>query len=182
MNGIEKTVKKTYKFKGKIFNVRQDDALTCDGRPCTREVIEHNGGVSILALTKGNLLLVSQYRYPLEKTLTELPAGKLEKGERPLDCARRELLEETGYEAERFTLLDISYPSPGCMEEIHYIYFAEGLTFKGQHLDEDEFLDVEKIPFEKALKMVMDNEITDAKTQIGILKLDKILSGGKNLD
>ena len=168
----EQTVKKIYKFKGNIINVRQDEALTCDGRPCTREVIEHPGGVSIIAFNENKeLFLVRQYRYPIEQFTLELPAGKLERGEDPLECARRELTEETGYEAEEFELFDIMYPSPGCLEEKHYIFTADGLKFKGQHLDEDEFLDVQTLPLKRAVEMALNNEITDAKTKIGILKL-----------
>ena len=172
MNLKEQTVKKIYKFKGRIINVRQDEALTCDGRPCSREVIEHPGGVSIIAFNdKNELFLVKQYRYPIEQFTLELPAGKLERGEDPLECAKRELTEETGYEAEKFELFDIMYPSPGCLEEKHYIFTAENLKFKGQHLDEDEFLDVKTLPLEQAVEMAFKNEITDAKTKIGILKL-----------
>lgn len=168
----EQTVKKIYKFKGNIINVRQDEALTCDCRPCTREVIEHPGGVSIIAFNENKeLFLVRQYRYPIEQFTLELPAGKLERGEDPLECARRELTEETGYEAEEFELFDIMYPSPGCLEEKHYIFTADDLKFKGQHLDEDEFLDVQTLPLKRAVEMALKNEITDAKTKIGILKL-----------
>ena len=175
----EKTVEKIYKFKGNIINVRCDRALTCDGRPCTREIVEHPGGVSIIAFNdKNELFLVRQYRYAVGESLLELPAGKLERGENPLSCAKRELVEETGYEAENFTLFGLMYPSPGCLEEKHYIYLADGLRFKGQHLDDDEFLDVVTLPFEKALEMVENNEITDAKTHLGILKL----AIHKNLD
>lgn len=168
----EKTLKKNYIFKGNIINVRKDDVLSFDQKPCTREVIEHPGGVSIIAFNEDDeIFLVNQYRYPFGKMMLELPAGKLERGEDPLDCARRELEEETGYEAESLELFDIMYPSPGCLEEKHYIYRAYGLRFKGMHLDEGEFLDVVTLPLEKALDMALKNEITDAKTKIGILKL-----------
>ena len=105
----------------------------------------------------------------------ELPdgsrSGKIEKGEDPFECGKRELKEEAGATAEHYELLGIDYPSPGYCGEKIYIYYADGLTFGENDLDEGEFLDVIKVPFDKAVEMVMSGEIKDSKTQIAILKI-----------
>ncbi len=167
----ETTVNKNYIYKGKIINLRRDDALLPNGKPCIREVVEHPGGVTIAALTQDNeLMFVRQFRYPYMDVLLELPAGKLERGEDPLESGKRELSEEIGCSAESYTFLGKFYPTCGYTDEIIYIYLAQGLTFSQQNLDDDEFLNVEKIPLSKAVEMVMNNEIPDGKTQAGILK------------
>ena len=167
----ETTVNKNYVYNGRIINLRRDDALLPDGKPCIREVVEHNGGVCIAALTDDNeLIFVRQFRYPYMDILLELPAGKLEKGEDALPAGKRELLEETGFEAEEYEFLGKFYPSCGYTDEIIWLYLAKNLTFKGQNLDEDEFINLERIPLEKAAEMVMNNEIPDGKTQAAILK------------
>ena len=175
----ETTVKKNYIYNGRIINLRRDDALLPDGKPCIREVVEHNGGVCIAALTDDNeLIFVRQFRYPYMDILLELPAGKLEKGEDALPAGKRELLEETGFEAEEYEFLGKFYPSCGYTDEIIWLYLAKNLTFKGQNLDEDEFINLERIPLEKAAEMVMNNEIPDGKTQAAILKTYLKIKGG----
>lgn len=175
----ETTVKKNYIYNGRIINLRRDDALLPDGKPCIREVVEHNGGVCIAALTDDNeLIFVRQFRYPYMDVLLELPAGKLEKGEEALPAGKRELLEETGFEAEEYEFLGKFYPSCGYTDEIIWLYLAKNLTFKGQNLDEDEFINLERIPLEKAAEMVMNNEIPDGKTQAAILKTYLKIKGG----
>lgn len=167
----EKTVNKNYIYKGKILNLRRDDAVLPNGRACIREIVEHAGGVTVAALTDENeLIFVRQFRYPYMKVLLELPAGKLEDGEDPLESGKRELLEETGCTAQEYIFLGEFYPSCGYTDEVIYLYLAKGLKFGSQSLDEDEFLNVEKIPLEQAVKMVMTNEIKDGKTQTAILK------------
>ncbi len=175
----EKTVKKNYIYEGRIINLRRDDAELPDGRPCVREVVEHNGGVCVAALTDDEeLIFVRQFRYPYMDILLELPAGKLEKGEDAFPAGKRELLEETGYEAAEYDFLGKFYPSCGYTDEIIYLYLAKNLTFKGQHLDDDEFVDLEKIPLKKAVQMVLNNEIPDGKTQAAILKTYLKVKGG----
>lgn len=172
MDFEEKTLMQTYPYKGKIINLRRDTVSLMDGKEALREVVEHQGGVCIVALTKEEeVLLVEQFRYPYKKVLLEIPAGKLEKGEVPEKCGRRELQEETGARAAKFVTLGELYPSPGYCAEIIYMYAATDLSFGEQSLDEDEFLSVRRVKLEEAVKMVLDNSIVDAKTQAAILKL-----------
>ena len=172
MNLNEQPLSADYKYRGRIINLRVDTALLPNGSSATREVVEHPGGVCVAALTEdGYLLFVRQFRYPYQKVLLELPAGKLDPGEDPLEAGKRELREETGAEAARYESLGELYPSPGYCGEIIHLYAATGLTFGQMSPDEDEFLEVEKIPLEEAARMVMDNEIADAKTQAAVLKV-----------
>lgn len=171
MDLTEKTLKKEYIFKGRIINLRVDDALMPDGKTALREVVEHPGGVCVAALTDENeLLFVEQFRYPYSETVLELPAGKLEYGENPFLAGKRELKEETGAQASEYEDLGKLYPTPGYCGEIIHMYFAKGLSYGEQCLDSDEFLEVKRIPLETAFKMVMNNEIRDSKTQVGIMK------------
>ena len=167
----EKTIRKNYIYQGKIVNLRKDDALLPNGKPCIREVVEHPGGVTIAPLTAENeLIFIEQFRYPYMDILLELPAGKLEKGEDPLEAGKRELLEETGCIASDYTDLGKFYPSCGYTDEIIHLYLAQGLTIQAQELDEDEFVNVKKLPLDEAFAMVMRNEIPDGKTQTAIMK------------
>ena len=169
---METTLRQETLYRGLIVNVRLDEALLPDGKPCRREVAEHPGGVCVAALTReGELLFVRQFRYPHGEVLLELPAGKLEPGEPPLPAAQRELGEETGAAAARWEDLGLFYPSPGYCGETLYLYFAAGLTFSAPHPDEGEFLQCERIPLERAVRMVLDNEIVDGKTQAAVLKV-----------
>ncbi|MGN0635636.1 MAG: NUDIX hydrolase [Acutalibacteraceae bacterium] len=171
MELFEKTLKQEYKYEGKILNLRVDKAELPNGRECTREVVEHNGGVTVAALTDENeLLFVRQFRYPYGEVVLELPAGKLEKGEDPFAAGVRELEEETGAVASKYIDLGKFYPSPGYCGEVIHLYGATGLSFTSQNLDADEFLNVEKIPLSKAVEMVLNNEIPDGKTQAAVLK------------
>lgn len=179
MEFTEKTVKENVVYAGKIITVRRDDAVLHTGKPCVREVVCHSGGVCVGALTKENeLLFVRQFRYPYMETILELPAGKLEQGEDPFLAGVRELEEETGHVAASYMDLGKLYPSPGYCGEIIHLYAARDLTFTKQHLDQDEFLSVERIPLEKACQMVLDNEIRDAKTQTIILKMAQLMQKG----
>ena len=168
----EEPLEQTYRYKGKIINLRVDQARLPNGRTASREVVEHPGGVCIAALTEQNeLLFVRQFRYPYGEVLLELPAGKLDAGEDPLEAGKRELKEETGAAARDYTDLGKLYPSPGYCGEVIHMYMATGLSYGEMNPDEDEFLEVEKIPLKKAAQMVLDNEIRDAKTQAAVLKV-----------
>ncbi len=177
---LEKTIRKIYVFKGRIVNVRNDDAQLSNGKIVSREVVEHRGGVGVLPITaQGEVLLVKQYRYPYEELLLEIPAGKLEPGETPFETGVRELQEETGMNAARYFDLGIDYPSPGyCNEKIH-LYAADGLTEIGQQLDEGEFLNVLSVPLTEALTMIYNGELKDSKTVIALMKYHEMQQLGK---
>lgn len=178
MNLEEKSLNQEYVFKGKIINVRVDDALMPDGNTAKREVVEHPGGVCIAPLTAENeLIFVEQFRYPYSEVTLELPAGKLEYGEDPFEAGKRELGEETGAASSKYTDIGKLYPTPGYCGEIIHMYLAEDLSYGEQNLDSDEFLEVRKIPLDRAMEMVMNNEIRDSKTQVGIMKTYYIVKG-----
>ena len=180
MDLTEKQLKAEYVFRGKIFNARVDEALMPDGRTAVREVVEHNGGVMVAPLdSDGNLYFVDQFRYPYFEVVTELPAGKLEKGEDPYEAGIRELKEETGMTAEKIISLGKLYPSPGYCGEIIHLYLATGLTYGEQDPDDDEFLEVKKIHISKAVEMVMNGDLPDSKTQVGVLKIARLLDESK---
>lgn len=172
MDLTEKQIDFEYKFQGKIVNLRVDDALLPNGTTAKREVVEHNGGVCVAPLDdEYNLYFVKQFRYPYMEIVTELPAGKLEKGEDPFEAGKRELREETGAVAKKYVDLGKLYPTPGYCGEIIHMYLATELEFGEQSPDEDEFLEVYKIPLEKAVEMVMNGELRDSKTQTMVLKI-----------
>ncbi len=168
MDYIEKTAKKNYIYKGKILSLRADDAILPDGTPCKREIVEHCGGACVLYVEEDKVLLVRQYRYAYGESLYEIPAGKLNMGEDPMQAAKRELQEETGVIASDLRLLYVDYPSPGYTDEKIYIYQAFGGNRTQANLDEGEFLDVEYVPLDKAKEMLRKGEIKDGKTIIAL--------------
>lgn len=176
----EKTLEEKVVFSGRIITVRDDKVELPDGRTSKREVVAHNGGVCVAVLTPDDCIyLVSQFRYPYMETILEIPAGKLEKGEDPYEAGIREAKEETGCEVNKMDSLGKFYPTPGYCGEVIHIYWTNDFAEGEQKLDEGEFLNVEKVPFEKALQMVMDGEIRDGKTQTAILKLAVMKKAGK---
>lgn len=172
MELTEKTLNEEYIYKGRIIKVRRDEVELPNGHKSMREVVEHSGGVCVLPLTdRDEVIFVRQYRYPYKEVILEIPAGKRDHGEEsPLECGKRELAEETGAKADKYTSLGELYPSPGYCGEVIYMFLATGLTFGDTNPDEDEFLNVEKIPFDKALDMVLSDEIKDSKTQCALMK------------
>ena len=177
MECIEKRLDGEIKYSGIIVKVRLDHAELENGKVVRREVVEHPGGVGILPVDgEGNCYMVRQFRYPFSQQLLEIPAGKLEYGEEPLGCAVRELSEETGFEADELIDLGSCYTSPGFSSEVLHLYLARGLHAGRAHLDEDEFLNVEKHSLSELLDMVDRREIPDAKTVIALLKADRLLN------
>lgn len=170
MELTEKTLTSREVYRGRILRVREDTVRLPNGKTAEREVAEHPGGVGILALDGGDVLLVRQYRYTFSRVLTEIPAGKREPGEEPFVTAQRELREEIGATAGKWTELGALIASPGCYGEVLYLYMAQELTFGDTHPDEDEFLDVVRMPFDRAVELCMTGELTDAKTVIALLK------------
>ena len=176
MELVEKTVSSQVEFTGRIITVRQDQAALPNGRVVGREVVEHPGGVAVLALFDDNTVpVVRQFRYPFQKIITELPAGKLEKGEDPLVCAQRELSEEVGAEADELIYLGKFFTSPGYSTEVLHMYLARGLRQGQAHPDEDEFLESERLPFLTLFQQVMSGEIEDGKTIAAVLKAKVLL-------
>ncbi|MEY8232516.1 NUDIX hydrolase [Oscillospiraceae bacterium 50-16] len=176
MELTERRVSSKTIFEGHIIKVTLDQAELPNGKLAAREVVEHPGGVAVLALEEDNTTyLVKQFRYPIQQLLLELPAGKLDGPEDHLLAAKRELSEETGLEAEEWTYMGSILASPGfCTERLH-MYLARKLSHKKQHLDEDEFLNVVPIPFDALVRQVMDGSQDDAKTVAAVLKAKTLL-------
>ncbi|PAQ16251.1 ADP-ribose pyrophosphatase [Bacillaceae bacterium SAOS 7] len=167
----EKTIHTEPIFEGRVIRLQVDDIVLPDGKTGKREIIKHPGAVAVLALTaEGKIVLVEQYRKALERSLVEIPAGKLEAGEKPEVCARRELEEETGYDCESMTLLQSFYTSPGFADELVHVFIAEGLVKKEDalSLDEDEFVEVMEVTLTEAEQLIKDQRIFDAKTVYAI--------------
>ena len=161
-------MKKKKIYEGKILGLTVHD-LTIRGRKVTREIIEHRGAAAMLAIDKDNkVILVKQHRYPLGNIL-EIPAGTLEKGEKPKKCAFRELQEETGYKGRKMTPLITYYPSVGYNTEKIYCFVATGLSPGDLELDVDEIISVVKIPLKKLIKMILSGKIIDSKTICAVL-------------
>ncbi len=177
---VEKTLQEQLIFDGRVITVYHNKALLPNGETAMREIVAHPGGVCIAALTdEDELLFVRQFRSPYGEIVTELPAGKLERGEDPLKAGIRELSEETGASAKNIVSLGKLYPTPGYCGEIIHMYLATGLSFGDQHTDDDEFLDVLRIPLPKAVEMVMADELRDSKTQTAVLKVARMKETGQ---
>lgn len=165
----EKQVNSKLIFEGKVLKLKYDKVLLPNGAEASREYIEHPGAVAIVPVANdGRIVLVKQYRYPVGKVMLEIPAGKLDKGEHPDDCAKRELAEETGCIAEELTKLTSIYTTPGFTNEIIHVYVAKKLTMAEQHPDEDEFIDFELYSPLQIKKMIKDGTIGDAKSLVGL--------------
>ena len=164
-------------FDGFILHVKKDIILQPDGNKGSRELIRHVGAVCIIPITdEGKIILERQFRYPINQVVTEIPAGKLDSfDEDRLEAAKRELREETGLTADKWTDIGLYYPAPAYSDEKITMYMAEGLHQGKQDLDEDEFIDLFEIDLKDAVKMVLNGEITDGKTQIAILKAYELI-------
>ena len=177
MHLSEKTLNSEQVYDGRIFKIKKDMVELENGKTADREVVCHSGGVCVVPMTAdNNVLLVKQFRYPFLEATVEVPAGKINYGEDHEECGRRELLEETGMTAGEFTYLGCLYPTPAYDTETIHMYLARNLEQHNQHLDDDEFLDVLKVPFDEAVKMIMENKLPDAKTQIALLRTKVLLN------
>lgn len=178
MNYEEKTLSIQQIYDGNIIKVEKQTVSLPDGKEATRDIVLHPGASAVIPLNeKGELYMVTQYRKPIEKVSLEIPAGKLDKGEDPAVCARRELKEETGLEAGKMQHLVSIHSTPGFSNEVLHLYLAADLAEGDACADEDEFISSERIPVGKLVDMVLNHEITDAKTVIGVLLADKIIKG-----
>lgn len=177
----EKTLSSEQVFKGVLLDIYRDEVLLPDGSTSVREYNKHNGGVCVVPLTSDDhILMVRQYRYAVGRTLLEIPAGKLEIGDTPLENCRRELKEETGADGYSFMTLGCYIGLCAYSNELVHMYLCRVTDEYGQQeLDADEFVTVEKIPFDRAVEMVLNNQIEDGKTQTAILKAKYLLDSGK---
>jgi len=168
-HNLEKTLTSQLIYDGKIIKLSLDTVLLPNNKQATREIVRHPGAVGILAVTKENrILLVKQFRKPLDQELLEIPAGKLELNEDPKDSALRELKEETGYSATNMVQFSKFYTSPGFADEIIYLFIAEGMEKGIANPDEDEFVELLEFTLEECLEMIQAGIIIDAKTIIAI--------------
>lgn len=163
-------------YEGKMINIRRDTVILPNGKTAIREVVEHPGAVAIVPIfADGKVILVRQFRHPVGQLLLEIPAGKLDKGEDPDDCARRELAEETGFAAANLKRLASIVTTPGFTNEIIHIYIATGLTPTMQQPDEDEFLAVEQYDRDQIRDLITAGQLVDAKTILGLLLTETML-------
>lgn len=167
----EKTLSSQQVYHGRIFDVLKDEVMLSDGLKRPRDVIVHPGGVVIAALDGEDILLVRQYRYPVKQAELELPAGRLELGEDPFAAAKRELLEETGYEADEWKSLGFVFTTPGICTEKLYLFRAQKLSFVKQQPDEGEIIDYMKYKISDVIRMIKEGEINDAKTICALMRV-----------
>ena len=164
-------------FDGVIMNVKRDQVRLPNGHTSVREVVRHIGAVCVVPVTDdGKVVVERQYRYPIDQVITEIPAGKLDSMEEDrLQGAQRELAEETGITADRWTDMGLYYPAAAYSDEKITMYLAQNLHMGKQHLDEDEFLNVELVPLKDLVEEILSGKITDGKTQVAILKAAMLL-------
>jgi ADP-ribose pyrophosphatase len=179
----EQTLNSTRVYEGSFIRVQRDEVRLPDGKQAVREYVLHPGAVMIVAvLPDGRLVLERQYRHPVKRVMIEFPAGKLDPGEGGLRCAQRELLEETGYTARRWARAGVMHPVIGYADEFIEIWFADDLKAGERHLDEGEFLDVFAATQKELEDWVRDGELTDVKTIVGMMWLQKWRGGDWSLD
>ena len=176
MDLTEKKLARQEIYNGRVVHLHVDTVELPDGGTSIREIVDHPGGVAILALDEdGRVPVVRQYRYAFSRVMLEIPAGKREVGEDPFVTARRELQEEVGATASQWTELGAILPSPGCYGETLYLYLARGLQCGDVCPDEDEFLECEWMPFEELYRLCMDGTVQDGKTVTAVLKVKLLL-------
>jgi ADP-ribose pyrophosphatase len=166
----EQILNSKYIYKGAILNLRKDKVKLYDEHETYREVVEHSGGVAVIPVTdQGQILMVKQYRIAVDETVLELPAGKLEENEDVLKCAARELEEETGFRPDDIKKLFHFYTTPGYSSEKLHLFIANGLKHHGQNLDQGEYIEIVKLSKEEIIPKILNGEIKDSKTIIGLL-------------
>jgi ADP-ribose pyrophosphatase len=178
---VETQIEATQVFAGKLLDVRRDRVRLPDGGEATREYVVHQGAVVVIPLLdSGELIFERQFRYPLQRALLELPAGKIDPGEDILHTAQRELLEETGQRASDWRYLGVMHPCVGYSNERIEIFLARGLTLDagGQRLDHGELLDLLSLSLDDAVQAVRQGEITDAKTISALFWAEKVIGSG----
>ena len=168
MNKAEKTIKKETIYNGKVINLTKDEVLCPNGQVSLREIVYHRGGVAILFKVDDKFIFEKQFRYALNEEIIEIPAGKLEEGEQPLEAAKRELLEETGYRPLEMIHLGDSYPTPGYSSEVIHLYYCPKAIKEERHLDSDECIELIYLTLEEIEKMMKDNIIKDSKSVAAI--------------
>ena len=168
MDKEEKKLSSEVVYEGRIFTVTKDDVMCPNGQKATREIVHHRGGVAILFKVDDKFIFEKQYRYALQEEIIEMPAGKLEKGEVPLEAAKRELLEETGYRPLEMIHLGDSYPTPGYSKEVIHLYYCPKAVKEVRHLDSDENIELIYLTLEEIEKMIADGTIKDSKTVAAI--------------
>ncbi|MDR7334412.1 NUDIX hydrolase [Roseateles asaccharophilus] len=180
---VERLLDGAQVFQGHFLDVRRDRVALPDGGTATREYIRHPGAVMVIPLLDdGRLLMERQYRYPMGRVMLEFPAGKLDAGEDPFECGRRELLEETGYSAAEWAYAGVLNNAIAYSDEGIHIYFARGLSQGAQKLDDGEFLELVTHTVDELDRMAAAGELTDAKTLIGLLWLQRWRQGAWTLD
>lgn len=183
MNYEEKTISEKHIYSGNIIKVELVTVTLPNGRQATRDIVMHPGASAVVPLNeKGELYMVKQYRKPIEAVSLEIPAGKLDYGEDPKFCAERELKEETGLTSKNISHLISVHSTPGFSNEIVHLYAATGLSEGESCADTDEFISAEKFEVSQLVDMILKGEITDAKSIVGILLADKIISGKINIE
>jgi ADP-ribose pyrophosphatase len=174
----EQTLESRLAFEGRFLRLYVDHVRSADGHVSTREYVRHPGAVMVIPLlASGEVVIERQFRYPMARAMIEYPAGKIDAGEQPLGCAQRELLEETGYRAGRWSYLGGLHNAIGYSDEKIEMFLAEDLQFEGARLDAGETLEVFTMPWPDVLAHVRDGHVTDVKTMLGTLWLEKVLRG-----
>ena len=168
MDKVEKKLSSDLVYDGRVIKVSKDEVLCPNGQYSLREIVHHRGGVGILFKVDDKFIFEKQYRYALSEEIIEMPAGKLEEGEIPLEAAKRELLEETGYRPLEMIHLGDSYPTPGYSSEVIHLYYCPKAVKEERHLDKDENIELIYLSLEEIEKMIADGQIKDSKTVAAI--------------